>query len=59
LTGELNLASEDRPIGEPEVLFRPKLRRDMFEPHPDGQRFLVVTRLDPEIDRAILVDDWN
>ena len=55
----MNLASEDHPIGEPEVLFRPKIRRDMFEPHPDGRRFLVVTRLDPEIDRAILVDDWN
>ncbi len=25
----------------------------------NGRRFLIVTRLDPEIDRAILVDDWN
>ncbi len=63
-TGELvsvpmDLASESRPVGEPRVLFRPKIRRDMFEPHPDGDRFLVVTRIDPEIDHAILVDDWD
>lgn len=24
-----------------------------------GERFLVVLRLDPEIDRAVLVDDWQ
>ena len=55
----VDLGSESRPVGEPQVLFRPKIRRDMYEAHPDGDRFLVVTRIDPEIDRAILVDDWD
>ena len=34
-------------------------RRDLFAPHPDGSRFLAVLRLDPEIDQAVLVDDWD
>jgi Tol biopolymer transport system component len=64
MTGELvavpvDLSADGRPLGRPEVLFRPKFRRDMFEPSSDGTRFLVVTRIDPEIPRAILVDDWN
>jgi serine/threonine protein kinase len=55
----VDLESDRRPIGTPQPLFRPKIRRDMFTPHPDGQRFLVIERLDPEIHRAILVDDWR
>ncbi len=55
----VDLESDGRPIGAPQVLFQPKIRRDMYTPHPSGERFLVVTRLDPEIDRAILVDDWD
>ena len=54
----MDLGAETRPIGEPQVLFRAKLRRDLFVPHPDGSRFLAVLRLDPAIDRAVLVDDW-
>ena len=55
----MDLGAETRPVGEPQTLFRPKLRRDLFAPHPDGSRFLAVLRLDPEIDRAVLIDDWD
>jgi serine/threonine protein kinase len=54
----VDLDSDRRPIGKPEPLFRPRIRQDMFTPHPSGERFLVVLRMDPEIDRGVLVDDW-
>ena len=55
----VDLDSDSRPIGEAEPLFRPRIRLDMFTPHPSGDKFLVVLRMDPEIDRAVLVDDWG
>jgi hypothetical protein len=58
----VDLDSGQRPFGNPETLFRPRIRRDMFTPHPDGQRFVVIERLDPEIHRAIpaqLVVEWR
>ncbi|MDH3785380.1 MAG: hypothetical protein OEV00_08655, partial [Acidobacteriota bacterium] len=55
----IDLQSERRPIGEPTTLFRANLRYDYFDAHPDGERFLVIERLDPKINRAILLDDWD
>ena len=63
-TGEIvavsvDLSSDLRPFGEPMVLFRPKIRRDMYTVDQTGERFLVVERLDPEIRRAVLIDHWE
>jgi serine/threonine protein kinase len=55
----VDLSSERRPFGEPVILFRPKIRRDMYTVDQTGERFLVVERLDPEIRRAVLIDHWE
>jgi Tol biopolymer transport system component len=54
----VDLESGGRPVGEPQVLFRTRFRYEMYDPHPNGESFLVVSPLDPEIDRAVLVDGW-
>jgi len=55
----VDLQSERKPIGEPTTLFRANLRLDYFDVHPDGEHFLIIERLDPKINRAILLDDWD
>ena len=54
----VDLDSEERPVGDTSPLFRARLRLNYFDATRDGQRFLLVERIDPEIDRASMIDDW-
>jgi serine/threonine protein kinase len=50
--------SATSPIGTPKKLFSPRLRRDYFDVSPDGQRFLLIERIDPQVSSITLVQGW-
>ena len=63
LTGDLmavpiDMASDRNPIGKPARLFSPRLREDFFDAAADGQRFLLVERIDPDIRSITLIQNW-
>ena len=63
-TGDLmavavKMDSEHEPIGRPEKLFSPHLRRTYFDVTADGQRFLLVQRVDPKVHSISLIQNWS
>ncbi|CAN5773382.1 hypothetical protein BH24ACI5_BH24ACI5_23850 [soil metagenome] len=63
LTGDLmavpiDMASDRNPIGTPVKLFSPRLREDFFDAAADGQRFLLVERIDPHSRSITLIQNW-
>jgi Tol biopolymer transport system component len=55
----IDMDSDRDPVGTPEKLFSPRLRRAYFDVSPDGERFLLLQRLDPEINSIRLVQNWT
>jgi hypothetical protein len=43
---------------KPVKLFSPRLREDSFDAAGDGQRFLLVERIDPDIRAITLIQNW-
>ncbi len=39
-------------------LFSPRLREDYFDVSADGQRFLLVERIDPDLRSIALIQNW-
>jgi Tol biopolymer transport system component len=55
----LDMDSDRNPIGTPQQLFSTRLRRSYFEPTADGERFLLLQRIEPEIDSITLIQNWS
>jgi len=55
----VDMDSDRDPVGTPEKLFSPRLRRAYFDVSADGEQFLLLQRLDPEIDSISLVQHWT
>jgi Tol biopolymer transport system component len=54
----LAMDSESSPVGTPQKLFSPRLRRDYFDVTADGQRFLLTERIDPVVGSVTLIQGW-
>jgi Tol biopolymer transport system component len=54
----IDMASDRAPIGEPQRLFHPRLHRDQYDISVDGERFLLVQRIDVEVSSVVLVQNW-
>jgi Tol biopolymer transport system component len=53
-------AVEKAPIGTPQALFSPRLRRTNYDVSADGQSFLLNQRLDPEsVSSLVLIQNWT
>jgi Tol biopolymer transport system component len=55
----VNMDSERDPVGQPVKLFSPRLRRNYFDVSPDGERFLLLERIDPEVGSITLIQNWT
>ncbi len=55
----IDMDSDREPIGKPRKLFSPTLRESYFDVSPDGQRFLLVERIDPDISSITLIQNWT
>lgn len=63
ITGDLmavpiEMESDRNPIGKPVRLFSPRLREAYFDASADGQRFLLVERIDPDVRSITLIQNW-
>ena len=54
----IDMDSDREPIGNPQKLFSPTLRLGYFDASADGQRFLLVERIDPDVRSITLVQNW-
>ena len=54
----IDMKSEREPVGKPQKLFSPTLREGYFDTSTDGQSFLLVERLDPNIRSITLIQNW-
>jgi len=55
----VDMDSDRAPVGQPEKLFSPRLREDYFDVSPDGQRFLLIERVESEVDSITLIQNWH
>ena len=54
----VDMDSERDPVGQPQKLFSPRLRRDLYDVGPDGERFLLNQRIDLEVTSVMLIQNW-
>jgi hypothetical protein len=54
----VDMDSERDSVGQPQKLFSPRLRRNHYDVGPDGERFLLNQRIDPEVTSVVLIQNW-
>jgi len=54
----INMESDRDPVGQPQKLFSTTLRLGYFDVTPDGQTFVLIERIDPEIRSIALIQNW-
>jgi Tol biopolymer transport system component len=54
----IDMQSAREPIGKPRKLFSTSLRENYFDVSVDGQHFLLVERIDPDVRSITLIQNW-
>ena len=54
----IDMKSDRDPVGQPQKLFSPSLRLGYFDATPDGQTFVLIERIDPDIRSITLIQNW-
>jgi Tol biopolymer transport system component len=54
----VDMQSDRDPVGQPQKLFSPTLRLGYFDVTPDGQTFVLIERIDPDIRSVTLIQNW-
>ena len=55
----VDMESELAPIGTQQKLFTTRLRRAYFDVSPDGERFILLQLVEPEVSALTLIQNWN
>ncbi len=55
----LDMDSDRDPVSPPDRLFSVSLRRSYFDVSADGQRFLIIAPIDPEVRALTLLQNWH